>query len=105
MTAIQKAREALVKSREAMSDSEDFGVFIAVIAKIDAALAALDAETEVKVREAASVTEAANIGDAVLTWMVKNDLLDANNEYYASDVLAVLDDLTTGPLVTPEARS
>lgn len=74
-----------------------------VMAIRDSALAALDAETEVKV--AASVTEAANIGDAVLAWMVKFDLLDADNEYYAADVLAVLDDLTTGPLVTPGARS
>lgn len=38
--------------------------------------------------------EAMRIGDAVLDWMVKFDLLDAGNEYYVSDVLAVLNDLT-----------
>ncbi|MCO5156614.1 MAG: hypothetical protein M9945_07630 [Aquamicrobium sp.] len=38
--------------------------------------------------------EAGRIGDAVLDWMVKFDLLDAGNEYYVSDVLAVLNDLT-----------
>lgn len=38
--------------------------------------------------------EAVRIGDAVLDWMVKFDLLDAGNEYYVSDVLAVLNDLT-----------
>lgn len=37
--------------------------------------------------------EAGRIGDAVLDWMVKFDLLDAGNEYYVSDVLAVLNDL------------
>lgn len=31
------------------------------------------------------------IADAVLSWMVKYDLLDAGNEYQAEDVLAVLD--------------
>lgn len=39
---------------------------------------------------APSVTE--EIADAVLSWMVKYDLLDAGNEYQAADVLAVLDD-------------
>lgn len=38
--------------------------------------------------------EAGRIGDAVLDWMVKFDLLDAGNEYCVSDVLAVLNDLT-----------
>lgn len=38
--------------------------------------------------------EVMRIGDAVLDWMVKFDLLDAGNEYYVSDVLAVLSDLT-----------
>lgn len=39
---------------------------------------------------ATSVAE--EIADAVLSWMVKYDLLDAGNEYQAADVLAVLDD-------------
>ncbi len=38
-------------------------------------------------------TSAEHIADAVLTWMVKYDLLDAGNEYNAADVLAVLNDL------------
>lgn len=38
--------------------------------------------------------EAVRIGDAVLDWMVKYDLLDGGNEYSAADVIAVLNDLT-----------
>lgn len=38
--------------------------------------------------------EAARIGDSVLAWMVKYDLLDAGNEYRAEDVVAVLNDFT-----------
>jgi hypothetical protein len=38
--------------------------------------------------------EAARIGDTVLGWMVKYDLLDAGNEYRAEDVVAVLNDFT-----------
>jgi hypothetical protein len=33
------------------------------------------------------------IAETVINWMVKYDLLDAGNEYHASDVLAVLNDL------------
>ena len=36
---------------------------------------------------------AADIGDAVLGWMVKYDLLDGDNEYQVADVMAVMDDL------------
>lgn len=39
------------------------------------------------------VAEGEAIADAVLAWMVKFDLLDAGNEYHASDVVAVLNDL------------
>ncbi|QWW74688.1 hypothetical protein [Agrobacterium pusense] len=39
---------------------------------------------------APSVAE--EIADAVLSWMVRYDLLDAGNEYRAADVIAVLDD-------------
>ena len=39
---------------------------------------------------APSVAE--EIADAVLSWMVRYDLLDAGNEYRAADVVAVLDD-------------
>jgi len=109
MTAIRDALRAIIDTLDAeeMGEGPPASGHVAHWQKLHddgtAALAALDAETEVKV--AASVTEAANIGDAVLAWMVKFDLLDADNEYYAADVLAVLDDLTTGPLVTPESRS
>lgn len=37
--------------------------------------------------------EGVRIADAVLSWMVKYDLLDAGNEYRASDVLEVLNEL------------
>lgn len=37
------------------------------------------------------------IADAVLAWMVKYDLLDADNEYQAADVIAVLDELAPQP--------
>jgi hypothetical protein len=49
--------------------------------------------------ENAGMKADAEIADAVLSWMVKFDLLDAGNEYRASDVLAVLDDLA------PSARA
>lgn len=45
--------------------------------------------------------EAAHIGDAVLTWMVKYDLLDAGNEYRAEDVVAVLNDFAPDPFPQP----
>lgn len=45
--------------------------------------------------------EAARIGDAVLAWMVKYDLLDAGNEYRAEDVIAVLNDFAPDPLPLP----
>lgn len=47
--------------------------------------------------------EAARIGDAVLDWMIKYDLLDGEQEYYVADVIAVLDDLT--PLTRPGGRT
>jgi hypothetical protein len=47
--------------------------------------------------EAPAPSAAERIADAVLSWMVKFDLLDAGNEYDASDVLAVLDDLAPAP--------
>ena len=40
-----------------------------------------------------SEREAARIGDAVLSWLVKYDLADAGNEYRAEDVVAILNDL------------
>ena len=40
-----------------------------------------------------SEREAARIGDAVLSWLVKYDLADAGNEYRAEDVVAILDDI------------
>jgi len=43
--------------------------------------------------EPVKTAPAEEIADAVLSWMVKYDLLDAGNEYRATDVLAVLDDL------------
>lgn len=42
---------------------------------------------------AAKLSVAEQIADAVLSWMVKHDLLDADNEYRATDVLEVLNDL------------
>jgi hypothetical protein len=63
MTAIQKAREALTAAQDTLTAASrqltnDHKIVLggkrwgeATIAKIDAALAALDAETEVKVRE------------------------------------------------------
>lgn len=53
-------------------------------AALEAALSAAEP------RPAPAVAE--EIADAVLSWMVKYDLLDAGNEYRASEVLAVLDD-------------
>lgn len=47
--------------------------------------------------------EAARIGDAVLAWMIKYDLLDGEQEYYVADVIAVLDDLT--PLTRPAEQA
>jgi len=47
--------------------------------------------------------EAARIGDAVLAWMTKYDLLDGEQEYYVADVIAVLDDLT--PLTRPAEQA
>jgi len=41
----------------------------------------------------AGEAEAARIGDAVLSWLVKYDLADAGNEYRAEDVVAILNDL------------
>jgi hypothetical protein len=49
--------------------------------------------------------EAARISDAVLSWMVKYDLLDASNEYRAEDVVEVLNDLApalAAPVDHPE---
>ena len=40
-----------------------------------------------------SEREAARIGDAVLSWLVRYDLADAGNEYRAEDVVAILNDL------------
>lgn len=40
-----------------------------------------------------SEREAARIGDAVLSWLVKYDLADAGNEYRAEDVVAILNDI------------
>lgn len=37
--------------------------------------------------------EAAKIGDAVLSWLVEHDLLDAGNEYSAADVIEALNDI------------
>lgn len=42
--------------------------------------------------EPVKTAPAEEIADAVLSWMVKYDLLDAGNEYRAVDVLAVLND-------------
>lgn len=50
-----------------------------------------------------SQQEAARIGDAVLDWMTKYDLLDGEQEYYVADVIAVLDDLT--PLARPAEQA
>ncbi len=86
-------------------DPDGYYVKYADYAALEARLAALedrprDTNTVVS-HEAANVRdkpegrqEAVRIGDAVLDWMVKFDLLDAGNEYCVSDVLAVLNDLT-----------
>lgn len=42
------------------------------------------------------------IADAVLSWMVKHDWLDAGNEYSAEDVITALDD-NAGPEPVPDA--
>lgn len=52
---------------------------------------------------AESEQEAARIGDAVLAWMTKYDLLEGEQEYYVADVIAVLDDLT--PLARPSEQA
>lgn len=65
----------------------------------DAARAAAQADYERRILSALSPApeaqqEAARIGNAVLGWMIKYDLLDGDREYYVDDVLAVLNDLT-----------
>lgn len=50
----------------------------------EAALSAAEQQTAPSV--------AGEIADAVLSWMVEYDLLDAGNEYRAAEVIAVLDD-------------
>lgn len=42
-------------------------------------------------------TEGQRIADAVLAWLVKHDLADADNEYRAADVIAIMDDLAPAP--------
>ena len=46
--------------------------------------------------------EAARIGDAVLDWMIKYDLLDGCREYYVDDVVSVLNDFA--PSSAPEGQ-
>lgn len=50
-------------------------------------------------------TVAEEIADAVLSWMVKYDLLDAGNEYQATDILAVLDDFKPSYHAAPPSPS
>jgi hypothetical protein len=45
--------------------------------------------------------EAARIGDAVLSWLVKFDLADAGNEYRAEDVVNILNELA--PVSQPQS--
>lgn len=52
--------------------------------RAEAALSAAEQQTAPSV--------AGEIADAVLSWMVEYDLLDAGNEYRAAEVIAVLDD-------------
>ncbi|OJU66204.1 MAG: hypothetical protein BGO05_10175 [Rhizobiales bacterium 63-7] len=71
-----------------------------------AAKAAAQSDYETRIRSALTAPAQPatdDIADAVLSWMVKHDLLDAGNEYHASDVLAVLDDLAPArPVGVPE---
>lgn len=67
----------------------------ALMAALSAALATLPVP-------AGAEAVASQIGDAVLAWMVKYDLLDADNEYGVSDVMAVMDDLA--PVSQPAAE-
>ena len=75
----------------------------------DAAKSAAQADYEHRILSALepvapeSQQEAARIGDAVLAWMTKYDLLDGEQEYYVADVIAVLDDLT--PLTRPAEQA
>jgi hypothetical protein len=49
--------------------------------------------------------EAARIGDAVLSWLVKFDLADAGEEYRAEDVVELLNDLTPASQLNHDLRS
>src|SRR5690606_6794145 len=43
---------------------------------------------------------AIEIADAVIAWMVRHDLLDADQEYRDDDIIAVLDELSPGLATT-----
>lgn len=45
------------------------------------------------------------IADAVISWMVERDMLDGGNEYYASDVVAALNDLVSEPAAQPKVKA
>jgi hypothetical protein len=55
-----------------------------------------DGGGEVEGSDAAAI----EIADAVISWMVKYDLLDADQEYRDDDIIAVLDDLSPGLATT-----
>ena len=73
----------------------------------------IDADYEQRIRSAlesaslhkgeddGSEAAAIEIADAVIAWMVKYDLLDADQEYRDDDIVAVLDDLAPAPAPLP----
>jgi hypothetical protein len=60
---------------------------------MDRAVDAIESLSTQSAQPQAGEPVAERIADAVLSWMVKFDLLDAGNEYGPEDVLAVLNDL------------
>jgi hypothetical protein len=60
---------------------------------IRADLSAIEAPAAEGEAVAGSDNAAIEIADAVISWMVKHDLLDADLEYHDDDIIAVLDDL------------
>lgn len=61
-------------------------------------VSALSDAVEAEVNQTSgSQTEAEKIADSVISWMVEHGLLDYGNEYYATDVVSVLNDLIDIP--------
>ncbi|MGV1867172.1 MULTISPECIES: hypothetical protein [unclassified Rhizobium] len=84
----------------------DFPVDCSVHGKVEACLHLLERRRDVIEGFGADdgFGDAAKIGDAVLSWLVKHDLADAENEYDAADVIEILNDLAPKPTPIQEAQ-